>query len=203
MHTRCLTPIKYLAGRLQSQDLGSLLRPTGKPVADCDGMFVHKLPFSLLTLSHACRACAVANVTPAAYSSTRVFRPKAPAAHTFSRAFRPAVVAAAAAPQLKDIDHSDIASKVKRQLLINGKFVDAIGGEAAQYQHQPDMQLPYLLPACMQTALLTAFSCFTHAPTCKHTRQFQRAVGDATCSILMRHVRWQHGITKHRLECLF
>ncbi|DBB05307.1 TPA: Aldehyde dehydrogenase 2 member B7, mitochondrial [Trebouxia sp. C0006] len=75
------------------------------------------------------RACAAADVTPAAYSSTRVFRPRAPAAHTFSRAFRPAVVAAAAAPQLKDIDHSDIASKVKRQLLINGKFVDAIGGE--------------------------------------------------------------------------
>ncbi|KAL0035681.1 hypothetical protein WJX79_008312 [Trebouxia sp. C0005] len=75
------------------------------------------------------RACAVAKVTPAAHSSTRVFRPKAPATHTFSRAFRPAVVAAAAAPQLKDIDHSDIASKVKRQLLINGKFVDAIGGE--------------------------------------------------------------------------
>jgi hypothetical protein len=100
-----------------------------------------------------------------------VFRPKAPAAHTFSRAFRPAVVAAAAAPQLKDIDHSDIASKVKRQLLINGKFVDAIGGEAAHYQYQLDMQsLPCLLPARMQTALLTAFSSFTYSPTCKYTR---------------------------------
>lgn len=79
--------------------------------------------------AHANRACAGASLTPAAHSSARVFRAKAPVSHTFSRAFRPAVVAAAAAPQLKDIDHSDIASKVKRQLLINGKFVDAIGGE--------------------------------------------------------------------------
>ena len=50
-------------------------------------------------------------------------------APAFTRAYRQTVVAAAAAPQLKDIDHSDIASKVKRQLLINGKFVDAIGGK--------------------------------------------------------------------------
>jgi len=123
-----------------------------------------------------------------------VFRPRAPAAHTFSRAFRPAVVAAAAAPQLKDIDHSDIASKVKRQLLINGKFVDAIGGEAAQHQHQPDMQLPCLLPARMQTALLAAISSFAHAPT----RHLQCAVCDAACSILMPYVRWLHGIAKHQ-----
>ena len=58
-----------------------------------------------------------------------MFRPKAPLAPAFTRAYRQTVVAAAAAPQLKDIDHSDIASKVKRQLLINGKFVDAIGGK--------------------------------------------------------------------------
>ena len=177
-----------------------MLRPTGVPVADCHRNFVHMLPCSLLTLSHACRACAVANVTPAAYSSTRVFRPKVPAAHTFSRAFRPAVVAAAAAPQLKDIDHSDIASKVKRQLLINGKFVDAIGGEAAHYQHQPDMQSsPYLLTARMQTALLTAFSMFTCSPTCKHTRCLQCTVCDATCGIAMPHVCWWLGTTRHQL----
>lgn len=90
---------------------------------------------------HACRACAGANVTPAAYSSARVFRQKAPATHTFSRAFRPAVVAAAAAPQLKDIDHSEIASKVKRQLLINGKFVDAIGGEWHNFSLNPSNEM--------------------------------------------------------------
>lgn len=45
------------------------------------------------------------------------------------------MVAVAAAPQLKEIDHSDIASKVKRQLLINGKFVDAIGGIVLRQHH--------------------------------------------------------------------
>jgi len=70
-----------------------------------------------------------------------VFRQKAPATHTFSRAFRPAVVAAAAAPQLKDIDHSEIASKVKRQLLINGKFVDAIGGEWHNFSLNPSNEM--------------------------------------------------------------
>lgn len=99
-------------------------------------------------LLYACRACAGASITPAAYSSARVFRPKASTTQTFSRAFRPAVVAAAAAPQLKDIDHSDIASKVKRQLLINGKFVDAIGGKAARYRQASSLHVLLALYTC-------------------------------------------------------
>lgn len=75
------------------------------------------------------RASSGVAVTPNAYSAAKVFRQRAPVAPAFTRAYRQTVVAAAAAPQLKEIDHSDIASKVKRQLLINGKFVDAIGGE--------------------------------------------------------------------------
>ena len=74
-------------------------------------------------------------MTPAAHTAARVFRPAAPAARTFTRGFRCAVVAVAAAPQLKEIDHSDIANKVKRQLLINGKFVDAIGGIVLRQHH--------------------------------------------------------------------
>lgn len=80
------------------------------------------------------RACAPSTVTvsPAAYSAARVFRPKAPESHQITRAYRQTVTAAAAAPQLKEINYSEIANKVKRQLLINGKFVDAIGGELIQ-----------------------------------------------------------------------
>ena len=72
------------------------------------------------------------SVSPAAYSAARVFRPKAPVSHQLTRAYRQTVTAAAAAPQLKEVNHSEIANKVKRQLLINGKFVDAIGGEQFQ-----------------------------------------------------------------------
>ena len=69
------------------------------------------------------------SVSPAAYSAARVFRPKAPVSQQITRAYRQTVSAAAAAPQLKEVNHSEIANKVKRQLLINGTFVDAIGGE--------------------------------------------------------------------------
>ena len=83
---------------------------------------------------------------PAAHTAARFFRPTAPIARTFTRGFRPAVVAAAAAPQLKEIDHSDIANKVKRQLLINGKFVDAIGGMFQKQHHLAKANWLALLP---------------------------------------------------------
>lgn len=93
-------------------------------------------------LSTACRACASSgvSVSPAVYSAARVFRPKAPVSQQITRAYRQTVTAAAAAPQLKEVNHSEIASKVKRQLLINGKFVDAIGGKLLGAESWPYAQ---------------------------------------------------------------